>query len=343
MRQQKRLPIVASLSVCAFLIAATNIVPRYVGWAFLASATYFGPGRFLVMDMWYISAGLFCLEFLVDIFPMLSLGMLLWIGTAVLSKWTEQTRHSGERRQIQSTSQFIGNTASSFQNFDDTKRVALDVVLNISEWWTFRQSESERERRRQEKAAKEAAIGEKKAEKEAAIGEKKAEKLRRAESIKQEKQALLDQKAAEKQKKADEEKELKRVQAEMKAEKQRRKEEELERLRIDKEHAITLKRIKSEQKALEKGAKKREKSMAKGTEESADAETGHLAREAARLAQEATRMRLEAARMNGIPVMEETGPADSPKEDEPQLITEEITEVVPQNTLRTVRLLLVGT
>lgn len=262
---------------------------------------------------------------------MLSLGMLLWIGTAVLSKWTEQTRHSGERRQIQSTSQFIGSTASSFQNFDDTKRVALDVVLNISEWWTFRQSEPERERRRQEKAAKEAAIE-----------EKKAEKLRRAESIKQEKQALLDQKAAEKQKKADEEKELKRVQAEMKAEKQRRKEEELERLRIDKENAITLKRIKSEQKALEKGAKKREKSVAKGTEESTDTETGHLAREAVRLTQEATRMRLEAARLNGISV-KETGTAESPKEDEAQLITEEITGVVAQDTLRTVRLLPLGT
>jgi len=265
---------------------------------------------------------------LVDIFPMLSLGMLLWIGTAVFSKWTEDIRHSRERRQIQSTSQFIGSTASSFQKFDETKRVALDVVLNISEWWTFRQSETERERRRQEKAAKQAAIE-----------EKKAEKLRRAEFIKQEKQAVIDQKAAEKLKKAEEEKELKRVQADMKAEKKKRKEEELECIRLEKENAISLKRIKSEQKALEKDAKK-EKLATRMKTTDTPVETGHQAREAARLAQEAERMRQEAARLQGLLVTEETSASEILNDDEPVDLVKEIPQLVSRGGLANVLLLI---
>jgi hypothetical protein len=294
MRQQKRLPIAASLSICAFLIAATGIVPRYVGWVMLAAATWFGPGRHLMTDLWYISVGAICLGFLVDVFPMLSLGMLLWIGIFVLSKGMEGVQ-SGERRQIQSTSQFIGSTASSFQNFDDTKKVALDVVVNISEWWTYRQSEPERTRRKQEKAAKLARIEEKKAEKirkaesikqekqdlldqkaaeklkkdederelKRVESEAKAEKLRRGESIKQEKQALLDQKAAEKLKKEEDERELKRVESEAKAEKQTQKAQEKERIRVQKEEAVLEKERRKEEELALKRVKSEQKALEK--------------------------------------------------------------------------------
>jgi len=360
MRQQKRLPIAASLSICAFLIAATGIVPRYVGWVMLAAATWFGPGRHLMTDLWYISVGAICLGFLVDVFPMLSLGMLLWIGIFVLSKGMEGVQ-SGERRQIQSTSQFIGSTASSFQNFDDTKKVALDVVVNISEWWTYRQSEPERTRRKQEKAAKLARIEEKKAEKirkaesikeekQDLSDQKAAEKLKKeederelkrveSETKKQEKQALLDQKAAEKLKKEEDERELKRVESEAKAEKQTRKAEEKERIRVQKEEAVlekerkkeeevALKRVKSEQKALEKEARKQEKLAAKlEIAEKPTEETGHQAREAERLAQEAERLKQEAARLNGGTCTEETS--------KPEMVNDDVTDVVVDESTTT--------
>jgi len=142
------------------------------------------------------------------------------------------------------------------QSGNNTKRVALDVVQNLTEWWTFRQSEPERRRRAQETAAK--LVREQ---------EKKLEQLRKIESLKEKNQAQMDQKAADKLRKAEQEQERKQLKAEMNAEKQRVKEAELARKHLEKEQIeverrrkideeMALKRSKSAEKKLEKERKR---------------------------------------------------------------------------------------
>jgi hypothetical protein len=233
MRQQKRLPLVLSLSIGAFLIAATRIISRYFGWALLAAATWFGPARFIMKEMWYISVGLIVLNFFVDIFPMLSLYTLLSTGVICVSRSLDNFRTS---RRESTVPQFRQNTAKTFQAENDPKRIALDMVQNVAEWWTYRQSEPERHRRAEEKAVKKALEE-----------EKKLNKLRRAETLKEQKQTEIDQKAAKKLRKLEEEKCLKQMKQEKKAEKQQKKDEEL-----------ALKRTKLEEKGRAKELKRQE-------------------------------------------------------------------------------------
>ena len=251
MRQQKRLPLVLSLSIGAFLVAATGIVPRYFGWPILAAATWFGPARFLMKEMWYIAVGLIALAFVVDIFPILSFCTLFWVSVICVSRGVDAARNGGNRQE-QNVPRLIHNTARTLQNGGDTKRVALDMVQNVTEWWRYRQSEPERIRRIGEKAAK-------KAQEEG----KKLEKLRRVETIKEKKRAEIDQKEAERLRKLEQEEALKQMKAERKAEKQRIKEEEITRKCIEKELIeLEKQRKKEEEEALEK-TKSAEKELAK--------------------------------------------------------------------------------
>lgn len=254
-RQQKRLPLVLSLSIGAFPIAAAEIISRYFGWALLAVATWFAPARFVLKEMWYISVGLIALNFFVDIFPMLSLCTLLWIAVICLSRVIDGSRNSHREPTV---SQFMQNTAKTFQDGNDPKHIALDMVQNITEWWTYRQSEPERLRRAEGKAAKKALEE-----------EKKLNKLRRTETLKEQKQAEIDQKVAEKSRKLEEQKGLKQMKIEKKVEKQRRKDEDITRKRLERERIeaekqheregkLVLKRTNSEEKERAKELRKKE-------------------------------------------------------------------------------------
>ena len=287
-RLQKRLPLVLTLSIGAFLVAATGIIPRYFGWMMLAGATWFGPGRFLMKELWYISAVSLALALLVDIFPMLTLGTLLWVGVIAASRVME-----GGNKPVmgkQNTVQLAHSTAAAFQSGKDIKPVALDIVQNVTEWWAFRQSEPEKQRRLEKKAAKEEAkilklreVQAQKDMKKAELARQEAEKLRKieeekelkrtqqekaandesevhklqnAESEKELKLPLLGHQEAERLRRAEEQKELKRKQLEEKeAEKERKKEferVETERLKAEKQRQLEeetrLKEAKSEEK-----------------------------------------------------------------------------------------------
>jgi hypothetical protein len=255
MRQQKRLPLVLSLSIGAFLVAASGIISRYFGWTLLAAATWLGPARFVLKEMWYISVGLIILNFFVDIFPMLSLCTLLWIGVICVSRVIDGSRNSQRERTVP---QFMQNTAKTFQDGNSPKHIALEMVQNITAWWTYRQSEPERLRRVEEKAAKKASEE-----------EKKLNKLRRAETLREQKQAEMDQKVAEKSRNLEEQKGLKQMKVEKNAEKQRRKDEDIRRKRLErekfesekqyeKEGSLALKRANSEAKERAKQLRKKE-------------------------------------------------------------------------------------
>jgi hypothetical protein len=238
-RQQKRLPLVLSLSIGAFLVAATGIIPRYLGWMMLAGATWFGPGRCFMKELWYVSVGSVVLALLVDIFPMLTLGTLLWVGVIATSRVME-----GGGKPVmgkQNTIQLVHSTATALQSGKDFKPVALDIVQNVTEWWAFRQSEPQKQRRAEKKMAKE---------------ESKIQKLQRMESEKEMKKAEMGHQEAEKLRQLEEQKELKRKQLEQKeAEKARKKEIErieTERLKAEKHRILDeearLKKAKSEEK-----------------------------------------------------------------------------------------------
>lgn len=267
-RQQKRLPLVLTLSIGAFLVAATGIIPRYIGWMMLAGATWFGPGRLLMKELWYVSAGSVVLALLVDIFPMLTLGTLSWVGVIAASRVME-----GDKKSVmgkQNTVQLVHSTATALQSGKDLKPVALDILQNVSEWWAFRQSEPEKQRRAEKKIAKEEAKIQKlqKAEsqkemKKAETSHQEAEKLRRAEEQKALKRRQLEEKEAEKARK----KEIERVETErLKAEKQRRLEEEarLKRSKSEENHRLRqreneLKQLKAEEKVTKKRKELEEK------------------------------------------------------------------------------------
>jgi hypothetical protein len=236
-RQQKRLPIVVSLSIGAFLVAATGIIPRYFGWAMLAGATWFGPGRFLMKDMWYVSVAFLALAMLIDVFPMLSLCTLFWTGFIAVSRiMDERGKKGGVVGREQNAIQLMHNTAQVLQSGGAMKPVALDIVQNVTEWWAFRQSETEKQKRKDEKAAKE---------------ERKIEKLRRVETEKEMKKTRLEEKEAERLRKIEEDMEVKRIKAEEKeAEKLRKKQKQ--------EEELALKKVRSEEKETEKQRKKAE-------------------------------------------------------------------------------------
>jgi hypothetical protein len=241
-RQQKRLPIVVSLSIGAFLVAATGIIPRYFGWAMLAGATWFGPGRFLVKDMWYISVAFVAMALVIDVFPMLSLCTLAWTGFIAVSRiMDERGKKAGVVGREQNAIQLMHNTAQVLQSGGAMKPVALDIVQNVTEWWAFRQSEAEKQKRKEEKAAKE---------------ERRMEKLRRVETEKEMKKTRLEEKEAERLRKIEEEMELKRIKTEEKeAEKLRRKQKQ--------EEELALKRVRSEEKEAEKQRKREQELEAK--------------------------------------------------------------------------------
>jgi hypothetical protein len=267
MRQQKRLPLVITLSIGAFLVAATGIIPRYFGWTMLALASWFGPGRFLMTELWYVSVGFAALALLVDIFPMLSLCTLLWTGVIAISKALESRGFGGNNNGKRGIGMpLLQSTAGALQNGSDIKPVALGIVQNVTEWWTFRQSEPEQQRRTEAKTSKEEKKIEKlqrsKTEKEmkkARIQEKEAERLKQEE----EKEAERLRKEAERMKKMEEELEMNRVRAQ---------EKEAERLRKEDEK-LTLKRTKTEQFEAEK-QRKRDEEMAlkRSTSEEKEAE-----------------------------------------------------------------------
>ena len=231
-RQQKRLPLVLSLSIGAFLVAATGIIPRYLGWAMLAGATWFGPGRYFMKELWYVSAASVVLSMLVDIFPMLTLGTLLWVGVIAASRVMEVDNKPVMGKQ--NTVQLVHSTATALQS-------GKDFVQNVSEWWAFRQSEPQKQRRAEKKIAKK---------------EAKLEKLQTLETQKESKQAEMGHQEAEKLRQIEEQKELKRKQLELKeAEKARKKEierAEAERLNVEKQRILDeearLKKAKSEEK-----------------------------------------------------------------------------------------------
>jgi hypothetical protein len=287
MRQTKRLPLVITASIGAFLVAATGVIPRYFGWAMLVAATWFGPGRFLLSELWYISVGLAASTLFIDVFPMLSLSTLLWTGVIAVSKALETRGFDGNNgRKGQVGLPLLQGTVGALQNGSDIKPVALDVLQNVTEWWTYRQSEPERKRRAEAKAAKETKIA-----------DRKIEKRQRAETQKEMKKARIDEKEVERLRKQDEELELKRVKTEEKeaerlrkfgedtifqrtktehfeaeeqrkiTEETRRKEEEMtlkraetERLEAEKQRRkdeeMALKRFKSEEKEAEKQRKR---------------------------------------------------------------------------------------
>ncbi len=244
-RQQKRLPLVLSLSIGAFLVAATGIISRYIGWPLLAAATWFGPARFIMKEMWYIALGLVALNFIVDVFPMLSLFTLLWVGVICVTRGIDSSRNSRGEPTI---AQFMQDTAKILQDGNDPKLIALDMVQNITEWWTYRQSEPERLRRSEEKAAKKALAE-----------EKQLNKLRRAETLKEQKQVEIDQKAADKLRKLEAERAFKRMKEEKKAEKQRKKDEEIMLKRLEKEQMGIEKQRKNEKELSLKKTKLEEK------------------------------------------------------------------------------------
>jgi hypothetical protein len=208
----------------------------------LAGATWFGPGRFLMKDMWYISVAFVALALLIDVFPMLSLCTLLWTGFIAVSRiMDERGKQGGVVGREQNAIQLMHNTAQVLQSGGALKPVALDIVQNVTEWWAFRQSESEKLKREEEKAAKE---------------ERKIEKLRRVETEKEMKKTRLEEKEAERLRKVEEEMEVKRVKIEEKeAEKLQKKQKQ--------EEELALKRVRSEEKEAEKQRKKEQELEAK--------------------------------------------------------------------------------
>ena len=208
-RQQKRLPLVLTLSVGAFLVAATGLVSRHFGWVMLVLATWLGPARFLVREMWYVFVGLWILSFLVDFYPMLSLMTLLWNGAIIFNLLFNSKTPSGTTIRPKPI-ELVHRTAVAIQKKEDFKPVALDIVQGVSQWWAFRQSEPERLRRAESKAAKQLKDE-----------QKKADKLLKAETMNAAKKAEEEAKV-----KKQEEKEAKKIkQEEETLEKQRKKTE----------------------------------------------------------------------------------------------------------------------
>jgi hypothetical protein len=141
-------------------------------------------------ELWYASVGSVVLALLVDIFPMLTLGTLLWVGVIATSRVME-----GGGKPVmgkQNTIQLVHSTATALQSGKDLKPVALDFVQNVTEWWAFRQSEPQKQRRAEKKMAKE---------------ESKIQKLQRMESEKETKKAEMGHQEAENLRKAEEQKE----------------------------------------------------------------------------------------------------------------------------------------
>jgi hypothetical protein len=206
---------------------------------------------------------------------MLTLGTLLWVGVIAVSRVMEGGNKSVVGKQ--NTVQLVHSTAAALQSGKDFRPVALDIVQNVTEWWAFRQSEPQKQRRLEKKAAKEEAkmlklqevqnqkdikkaelaqreaeklrraedqkeLKRKQQEEKAAKGEPKVEKLQKAESDKEMGIPELGHKEAEKLRRAEEQKELKRKQLEAKeAEKERKKEferVEAERLKAEKERLL---------------------------------------------------------------------------------------------------------
>ena len=190
-------------------------------------------------ELWYVSAASVVLSILVDIFPMLTLGTLLWVGVIAASRVMEVGNKPVMGKQ--NTVQLVHSTATALQSGKDLKPVALDIVQNVSEWWAFRQSEPQKQRRAEKKIAKK---------------EAKLEKLQTLETQKESKQVEMGHQEAEKLRQIEEQKELKRKQLELKeAEKARKKEierAEAERLNVEKQRILDeearLKKAKSEEK-----------------------------------------------------------------------------------------------
>ena len=115
-------------------------------------------------EMWYVFVGLWILSFLVDFFPMLSLLTLLWNGAIIFNLVFNSRTSSGTTTRPKPI-ELVHRTAVAIQKKEDFKPVALDIVQGVSQWWAFRQSEPERLRRAESKAAKQLKDEQKKADK----------------------------------------------------------------------------------------------------------------------------------------------------------------------------------
>jgi hypothetical protein len=113
-------------------------------------------------------------------FPCLAFALFFWVAIICISRAVDNAQN-GDVRQEKNATWMIHNTVRTLQNGgDDTKRIALEILQNTTEWWKHRQSEPERLRQGEAKVAQ-------KTQEE----QKKLEKLRRSETIKQKKYAEL--------------------------------------------------------------------------------------------------------------------------------------------------------